>query len=190
MTDRILDGVLEESKWLPASFAVCILVLVAWGLRRRRRNLPPAIEILCALNLCYGCLIGVMAIGHLLAVTIKISRGTLEGSPVLLYPLGVALALPAWWLALQAGRATRAESVSRNRVLALNAGLGIGLLVLGVHNAPLAVPAALNVLYSLPVHPALGRVVVGVAVVAYVALFIGSLVFLAHGGSFEQFQGM
>jgi hypothetical protein len=68
--------------------------------------------------------------------------------------------------------------------------LSITLLGLGLHNLPLAAPGFLNIAYHLHSGRVVGRVIVGMAVVVSVALFIGSLVFLASGQSFEQFRGM
>ena len=44
-------------------------------------------------------MIGIMASGHLIAVSINAAQGTLQGSPWFLYTVGLALAVPAWWLA-------------------------------------------------------------------------------------------
>jgi hypothetical protein len=64
------------------------------------------------------------------------------------------------------------------------------LLAFGLHNWPLAVPAALDVAYSLHSKRAVGWTIVTAMVVANVALFIGSLVFFLSGQNFEQFKGM
>ena len=61
---------------------------------------------------------------------------------------------------------------------------------LGLHNVPLAAPAALNLAYQFHTRRAVGWTIVTVAVVANLALFAGSLVFLASGQSFEEFSGM
>jgi hypothetical protein len=140
------------------------------------------------LDLFYGVLIGVMAGGHLLAVGIAHARGTLAGSPLLLYPLGLALAVPAWSLVLGAPRLATGAASARLRARILDAWLGSALLLLGLHNLPLAVPALLHLAYPFHAGRPLGRAIVGVALVLYLALFAGSLVFLASGQSFEQFS--
>lgn len=74
--------------------------------------------------------------------------------------------------------------------LVLNAWLAITLLVLGVQNLPLAIPAFLNIGYHLHSSRVIGWAIVGMAIVVNVGLFIGSLIFLASGLSFEQFRGI
>ena len=74
--------------------------------------------------------------------------------------------------------------------LVLNAWLAITLLVLGVHNLPLAAPAFFNIAYQLNSRRVLGWAIVSMAAVINVGLFIGSLIFLASGQSFEQFSGI
>ncbi|MEX2116926.1 MAG: hypothetical protein WEB37_08560 [Bacteroidota bacterium] len=61
---------------------------------------------------------------------------------------------------------------------------------MGVHSFPLAAQAFFNVGYQLHTKGLIGWVVVGLAVLANVGLFIGSLIFLASGQTFEQFRGM
>lgn len=72
----------------------------------------------------------------------------------------------------------------------LNAWLAVTLMALGLHNLPLAAPSLLNIGYRLHSRRATGMAIVSVAVVFNVALFIGALVFMASGQSFEQFSGM
>ena len=73
--------------------------------------------------------------------------------------------------------------------MTLNGLLGLIVLALGPHNAPLAAPALLNILYGAVRHRAVAWAIVGVAVVGYAVLFAGALVFFASGQSFEQFSG-
>ena len=129
MAQAIVELVLDEGKWLFASMLLSILVVVA-SLRQKRAHVPYRVEILRAMNLLYGCMIGTMAFGHLLAVTVKMIQGTLEGSWLILYPLGLVLAVPAWWLVFRVMRYAAEEARYGNRMVALNAWLGIGLLSL------------------------------------------------------------
>jgi hypothetical protein len=190
MTERILEGALDESKWLAASMSTAIVVVLSLSARQRRRGLPRRLDILWAMNLLYACMIGIMAFGHLLAVTIKALQGTLGGSLWLLYALGLGLAVPAWWLAFRVDRFVGDEGRWRWRMTGLNAWLFAGLLALGAHNWPLAAPAALNVAYQFHSRRRVGWILVTVAVIAGLGLFLGSLVFLASGQSFEQFSEM
>jgi len=182
--------VLDESKWLFASMLLSIIAVVVVLRGRRGSGLPQRIEILRAMNLFYGCVIGMMSFGHLLAVTVKAAQGALDGSPWMLYPLGLSLAIPAWWLAFRVERYTTEEDRYGKRTVALNGWLGVCLLGLGLHNLPLAAPAVLNIAYQFHTRRAVGWTIVTVAIAANLALFVGSLVFLASGQSFEQFQGM
>jgi hypothetical protein len=131
-----------------------------------------------------------MAFGHLLAVTIKLAWGTLEGSLLLFYVIGAALAAPAWWLIYHTRRLLASDDEHGRATLILNAWLAITLLALGVHNLPLALPACFNIGYHLHSRRMVGWAIVSLAVVVNVGLFIGSLIFLASGQSFEQFRGI
>ncbi|MGH7601317.1 MAG: hypothetical protein ACREOI_33580 [bacterium] len=190
MTEPIVAMVLDESKWLSISMLLSIIAVLALAVRQRRQRLPHRLRILEAMNLFYGCMIGIMSFGHLLAVTVKFSQGTLEGSLGLLYALGLVLAIPAWWLAFRVGKFVKDVERQGKSIVALNAWLGIGLLALGFHNLPLAAPAALNIAYQFHSRRVVGWAIVTVAIVATLALFIGSLVFFVSGQSFEQFKGM
>ena len=89
--------------------------------------------------------IGIMGIGHLLAVMIKSVLGTLPSSTNLwfVYLFGLALVIPAWWLVASVEGLTKDVKSARHKAIGLNAWLG---LVLLVPAGPLAAPAALNVL--------------------------------------------
>lgn len=189
MTDLIIELVLDESKWLSTAMLLSIFSVGLLIFRQRRLGLSRRLVILRAMHLFYGCMIGIMAFGHLLAVTLKAALGTLEGSLWLLSLLGLALAIPAGCLAASVRWLTSDEERVRKRALVLNLWLGISLLGLGLHNAPLAAPAALNIAYQAHSRRAVGWLIVAVTAVAYLGLFIGSLVFFASGQSFEQFSG-
>jgi hypothetical protein len=189
MAHIILTALLDEGKWLFASMLLSLIAAV-WTIRRHRRVLSTRGQILLAMNLFWGCTIAMMAFGHLLGVSIKLVQGTLRGSWLLLYPLGIVLAVPAWWLVARAARYVREEARFGNRLAMLNGWLGITLLALGLPNLPLAVPAVWNLAYQFHTRRAVGWTIVTVAVAANVALFIGALVFLASGQTFEQFQGI
>ena len=142
------------------------------------------------MNLFLGVTVGTMAFGHLLAVTVKLARGTLEGSLPLFYAIGIVLALPSWSLVHHA-RELFASGEDRGRMtLILNAWMAATLLLLGLHNLPLAAPAFLNAGYQLHSNRVAGWAIVSMAVAVNVGLFIGSLIFLASGQSFEQFRGI
>lgn len=78
----------------------------------------------------------------------------------------------------------------RSSTVRLNAWLAVTLAALGVHNLPLAAPGVLAVGYHFHRRRAVGWTIVGLAVLVNLGLFVGSVVFLASGQSFEQFRGI
>jgi hypothetical protein len=180
---RIVDGILNEGAWLAWSMALSFVAVAVFARARSSGGWDRG-RVLRALHVFYGALIGTMAFGHLLAVTVKAAQGVLEPPLWAMGLLGLALAVPAWWLAARAWRAGQAGPVSAR----LNVWLGLCLLGLGLHNLPLAAPAALNLAYQFHARRALGWAIVGAAVAANVALFAGALAFWASGQTFEQFS--
>ena len=73
-------------------------------------------------------------------------------------------------------------------LLVLNVWLAVTLVALGVHNLPLAAPALFNIGYHLHSRRVVGWAFLSMAVVLDAGLFVGSLIFLASGQSFEQFR--
>ena len=63
MTERIIGLVLDESHWLPLAMVVSVIVVVAQARRYRRQGVPRKSSTLCGLNLFYGSMLGLMAIG-------------------------------------------------------------------------------------------------------------------------------
>lgn len=190
MTEQITTIILDEGKWVFAAMLVSLTVVAVQLVRLRGEGSSHRIKILTAMNLFFGGFIGTMSGGHLLAVTIKLLLGTLEGSVWLLYPLGLVLAVPAWWLAARVIGYLRDEDQFRKKIVTLNAWIGICLLAFGLSNFPLALPAGLNIAYQFHSSRALGWTIVTVAAATVLALFIGSAVFLASGLTFEQFVGI
>jgi len=187
MIDRLAALIVDESKWLTVSMTVAMLAVAVLLYRHRRSALPTKRRVLAAMNLFFGVTIGYMACGHLLAVTTKLGMGTLEGRVPLLYAIGLTLAVPSWWLVLHTRKILAADEHGRATLL-LNGWLAIALLAMGPHNLPLAAPALFNIGYQLHSRRAVGWAIVGIAVVCNLGLFAGSLMFLASGQSFEQFQ--
>ena len=188
--DKLLDLIVDESKWMPFSFVVALAGSWFWWWRERKLSDGPLPLIDGLLNLFYGCLIGTMAFGHVLAVSVKAGQGTLDQSLFLMLLLGAALATPCVALLACVVRARHLGSNCPRYLLWSNVGLAIVLLALGLHNAPLAAPTLLNIVLLKRPRPWLAKVAVTLGVAAYGFLVVGSIVFLAHGGSFEDFQGM
>jgi hypothetical protein len=189
LIERILDLVVDESKWLTASMAIA-LVAVAALYGRSSESLAVRQRILAAMNLFFGVTLGTMAFGHLLAVTTKLARGTLEGSIPLFYAIGIVLLVPSWSLVRHARRLFDSSESPGRTTLILNAWLAATLLLLGPHNLPLAAPGFLNAGYQLHSNRIAGWAIVSLALLVNVGLFVGSLIFLASGQSFEQFRGI
>lgn len=189
MLSWLLDAILTESRWLAVAMVAGGLgVVLSWWSTRGSRDRG---AILSAMHLFYGSMIGTMGFGHLLAVSLELALGHgLRTTPFVLYLIGLVLALPAGALALRGWRFRGRSDPLPRRAMALNGFLGLALLALGPHNAPLAAPALLNILYGVVRQRAVAWAIVGVAVVGYAVLFAGALFFFASGQSFEQFSGM
>jgi len=189
MMDRVLALIVDEGKWLTASMGValfCVLVVVA----RHRADLPARRVVTAVMNLFFAVTIGVMAFGHLLAVSVKLATGTLQGSVPVVYAIGIVLAVPSWWLVVHTRALLAPDGGPAQKTLVLNAWLAVTLLALGIPNLPLALPALFNIGYQLHSRRFVGWAIVSLATVVQIGLFVGSLIFLASGQSFEQFSGM
>ena len=190
MINQLVALIVDESKWLTASMGFALLAVAILLYRRRHSDFPARRRVLAAMNLFFGVTIGTMAFGHLLAVTTKLAVGTLKGSIPVFYAIGIALAAPSWLLIRHTGRALASDKEPGRATLVLNTWLAISLIALGIHNLPLAAPAFFNIGYHLNSRRVMGWVIVSMAIVVNMGLFIGSLIFLASGQSFEQFRGI
>jgi hypothetical protein len=190
MFDRLTALIVDEGKWFPTSMGLALLSVSVLLYRHRNSDLPARRRITAAMNLFFGVTIGTMAFGHLLAVTTKLALGTLRGSVLLFYVIGVVLAVPSWRLIHHARQLVASDSDLGSKTIVLNVWLGMTLLALGLPNLPLAVPAVFNIGYLLHSRRVTGLAIVSVAVVLNVGLFVASLFFLLSGQTFEQFSGM
>jgi hypothetical protein len=191
MRDRLVALVVDEGKWLPFAMGLALFCVSLLLYRHRHSGQPARGRVAAAMNLFFGVTIATMAFGHLLAVTTKLALGTLRpGSLALFYGIGVVLAVPSAAVVVHALRLAGGGSGLGRRTLAWNGWLALTLLVLGLHNVPLAAPGVLNVAYELHSRRVVGWAIVGLAVAAQLGLFVAALVFLASGQSFEQFRGV
>jgi len=186
--ESILDRITSDSQWLP--IAMLVAAALAFRTLARARGRSVGETGLAALGHFHGAMILVMAIGHLVAITILAGRGELVGSAWILYPIGLLVGAPAIYLLHQSSRALDSARYDARRLTAANLWLGITLLVMGLHNIPLALPALVTLAYQRIDRPIPRRALASVAVAGYVALFAGALVFMASGQSFEEFTGM
>ncbi|HEU4748598.1 MAG TPA: hypothetical protein VFS56_08870 [Gemmatimonadaceae bacterium] len=138
-----MDLLLSEELWFPTAAAIALIAVAGLILRYRAKGIGKATTLVCGLNLFYGIVIGILGIGHLLAISIKMAVGTLPASTSrwFIFPLGFALAVPAWWLVASVKGLCNRKRPAWYRAIALNTWLGALLLPLA---GPLAVPAAVN----------------------------------------------
>lgn len=191
MIDAMLKAIVDEGKWLTFSMSAAGVAVVVLWYRYRASSLPLTRRISAAMNLGAGLTIGMMAGGHLLAVSVKLWLGTLrEGSLLVFVAIGVALLVPSL-LVVHHTKALLAEAAEPpGRTVMLNGWLAGTLLAMGLHNIPLAAPGLLTIAYRLHSRRPIGWAILGVTAILAVGLFAASLVFLASGQSFEQFRGL
>lgn len=188
MIDHAVAFIVAENKWFTVSIGAALVAGLTLLLRLRRSEAPVRQRVMAIMNLLLGVTIGTMAFGHLLAITTKLAIGTLEGPTFVLYGIGIVLAVPSWWMIWHIWRSHVA--VPDPTTLKLNIAVVVVLLALGLQNLPLAAPAVLNIAYQRHHKPVVGWAIVSMAVVVYLGLFVGSLIFWASGQSFEEFRGM
>lgn len=187
MNNDVVAIILGEGTWLPVAMTAA-LAAVAALYARHHAALPPRQLITAMMNLFAGVTLAIMGGGHLLAVTVRLVQGSLEGSPWLLYPIGIAVVVSSWLVARQTRHLVHAAA-DRQATIRLNAWLAATLVILGLVNIPLAMPPLLTIAYRVHARRAIGLAIVVTAVVVNAGLLIGGLVFMASGQTFEQFSG-
>lgn len=188
--DQLIKLIVDESKWLPLAMALAFVSALVLLVRKRQTAISTRRLVLAVMNLFLAVTLLTMAFGHLLAVTTKLAVGSLKGSPAVLYLIGVALVVPTVLLVTHTRQILSADVEHGRRTLLLNGWLVLTLLVLGIHNLPLAAPSVINVAYHLHSRRVVGWAIVSLAILINAGLFIGSVIFLLSGQNFEQFSGM
>jgi hypothetical protein len=189
MENSILNLLLDESKWLAFSLCLAFVCVSIIGYAKRDSSICFRYKTIVMMNLMFGITIGIMSFGHLFSVTTKLILGTLEGSIFLLYLIGIILAVPSWWLIYQILSKLNL-AINNKTIVILNSWTTISLLVLGFINIPLAIPGILNVGYCFNKHRRLDYIIVGLTIIIYLFLLVGSIIFFISGKSFEQVQGI
>lgn len=184
--DALARFIVGEGHWLPVAMGAAFISAGVLAFATSGTPAAPRQRILAIMNLFTGMMLLIMGGAHLLAVTTKLLLGTLRGSTPLFYAIGIAVVVPAW-LMVRHTRSILAAAHVRTTVK-LNAWMAITLVVLGIVNLPLAVPAICTIGYGLHRRRWMGWTFVTVATVACVGLFIGGLIFMASGQSFEEFS--
>ena len=186
MIEGLAGFIVGEGNWLPLAMATAFIAGGALFFSIKQQLLPQRQRILALMNLFTGVMLLVMGSGHLLAVTTKLLQGTLRGSAVLFYAIGIAIVAPAGFM-VRNTRAIVAAADARTTVT-LNAWMAVTLAVLGVVNLPLAVPSLCNIGYGLHRRRWVGWTFLIVSVIAAGGLFIGGIIFMASGQTFEEFS--
>lgn len=170
MLDGLAAFIIGEGNWLPIAMVVAAVAGFA-SLRQGR---------LAAMNRFTGTTLLVMGIGHLLAVSVKLAQGTLNGNPALLYLIGIVIVVPASLLI---------RSANTGRAGTWNGWMAAALIALGLINIPLAIPALLNIAYCRHKRPLTGQLVIGAWLLVNVGLFAGGMMFMLSGArTFEEFS--
>lgn len=191
MIESLLALIVDEGKWLTFSMTVALVAAGALCYRSDAESMPITVRILAAMNLMGGLIVGTMALGHLLAVSVKLAQGTLrDGSLLVFVAIGTSLLMPSVLVVRHTTEILASERGRPRRTVALNGWLAGTLLVMGLHNLPLAALSLLTIAYRLHSGRLVGWAIVGIAAVVTTSLFAASLVFLASGQSFEQFRGI
>ena len=186
MSERVAAFIVGEGNWLPLAMGSAFAAAGVLAFIVKDTAIPRRQRILALMNLFTGVMLLIMGSGHLLAVTTKQLQGTLRGSALLFYAIGIAIVVPAMFIV----RHTRAilSAPDAQSTVKLNAWMAVTLAVLGLVNLPLALPALCNIGYSLHRRDWVGWLMVAVAAVACVGLFVGGLIFMASGQTFEEFS--
>src|SRR5688572_25807377 len=161
--DRLVALIIDESKWLPVSMVLAFVAVIILIYRERNSPLTTKPRVLSVMNLFFGVTILTMAFGHVLAVTSKMAIGSLQGSPLKLYAIGVALIVPASLLVVHTRKIIVSPEGHGRRTVLLNGWLAATLLLLGIHNLPIAAPAFINIGYHLHSRRVVGWAIVSIA---------------------------
>ena len=182
--------IVGEGNWLPMAMTAALIASGFLFIGSSTSALSSRARVLATMNLFVGVMLMVMGIGHLLAVTVKLLQGSLRGGPLLLYAIGVAIILPSFFIIRHTPRLLRGDG-DRAATTTLHGWLAATLLILGVINTPLAIPALFSIAYAHHSRRAIGVAIVSAFVVANAGLLIGGLMFMLSGAqTFEQFRAM
>lgn len=179
--------IVGEGNWLPIAMLAAVAASAVFYLR------SPALtdrgRIMGMMNLLVGVLLAFMGIGHLLAVSVKAADGSLRGDPLLLMLIGAAIVTPAIFIIRVTGRL--AADGGRRTAVRLHGWMAATLVLLGLINLPLAMPAALCIAYARHTRRATGIAIVSAYALVNAALLIGGLMFMLSGAqTFEEFSNM
>ena len=182
--------IVGEGNWLPLAMTAALIASAFLFLTSPAPGSGQRGRIMAAMNLFVGMMLMVMGIGHTLAITVKLAQGTLRGSPLLLYVIGAAIMLPSFFIIRHTPRLLHATDVG-TVTMKLHGWLAATLLILGLINTPLAIPAVLSMAYAKHSRRATGVAIVSAFAVVNAGLLMGGLLFMFSGAqTFEEFQNM
>jgi hypothetical protein len=155
----------DSTMWFICALWIATNAIAGLIARRRDELDRPALEAR-ALSIAFGCVVGILAVGHLTAVTIGALRGTLEnGVRWHHYPLGIALATLGGCVAFTG---------DRRRLVGLYCTITAILTPLGP-SALLAIPAVLAMIHLASTRRAVQFVMVATSLVVYAAFLAAAL---------------
>jgi hypothetical protein len=108
----MVNPLLNGGYWFDAAITIAVLGL-AWPLfATRGQRIPQVVRVTRGVVLFFSFYVGVMAVGHLVAVTIKTVLGTLPPgrNPWRLFRIGFMFAIPAWLVVATTVRSVRRRS--------------------------------------------------------------------------------
>ena len=182
--------IVGEGNWLPLAMTCALIASAVVFLASRNTTPAQRGRIMAAMNTFVGVMLMVMGIGHTLAVTVKFMQGSLRGSPALLYLIGAAIVLPSFFIIRHTPRLLRGDA-DGGIAVRLHAWLAATLVILGLINTPLAIPAVLTMAYARHSRRAAGVAIVAAFALVNAGLLIGGLMFMLSGAqTFEEFSNM
>lgn len=103
----MLETLLDGKNWFPVVAPLTTFVALSFVARACRQRVPTTLIVLGAFGVLVGLFVGIMATGHVFAITTKMMLGILPPriDPWFALPFGFALAIPGYGLAWLASRA-------------------------------------------------------------------------------------
>jgi hypothetical protein len=140
MSDGLAAFVVGEGNWLPLAMGTALIAAGRLYFSSPARTVTRRRRILAVMNLFTGVMLLVMGSGHLLAVSTKLLQGTLRGSALIFYPIGLAIVAPAWLITRHTPRILSADDTRTTVRLQMWMAITLG----GLHHRLRAAQTALG----------------------------------------------
>lgn len=110
----MLETLLDGKNWIPVVTPLTASVALAFVALARCRRVPAMLIIGGAVGVFVGLFVGILATGHVFAITTKMMLGILPPGidPWFALPFGFALAIPGYGLAWLASRSLWSSDIS------------------------------------------------------------------------------